>query len=57
MPKKVTWQPVVWRSGLPRYCRTLSFDQKIRDFAVKYDALLHVVSVKPPRDPRCDIWR
>jgi hypothetical protein len=56
MPKKVTWKPVVWRSGLPRYCRTLEFDQKIRDFALRYDALCHVVSMKPP-DTQCEVWK
>ncbi len=54
MPK-VTWKPVVWRSGLPRYCRTYAFDEKIRDFAVEYDRICHVVRLD--RDPRCDIWK
>ena len=52
---KVTWKPV-WRSGLPRYCRTLAFDEKIRAFADEYDRICHVVRVEQ-RDPRCDIWQ
>ncbi len=59
MPKKVTWNPEVttrpvWRSDLPQYCRRSEFDQKIRDFAAKFDAICHVVP--DDRDPRCDIW-
>jgi hypothetical protein len=56
MPKKVTWKPVVWRSGLPQYARRLDFDQKIRDFEVKFNAMCHVVPSKPRPDPRCEIW-